>query len=52
MDKGTIKISIAAAALLSMGTSAIAGGDIVQVEPVVEVKAKSDLKEVLKEIWL
>ena len=36
MNKGNIKISIAAAALLCMGTSAIAGGDI---EPVVKVKA-------------
>ena len=39
MNKGNIKISIAAAALLCMGTSAIAGGDIVPVEPVVKVKA-------------
>ena len=39
MNKGNIKISIAAAALLCMGTSAIAGGDIAPVEPVVKVKA-------------
>ena len=38
MNKGNIKISIAAAALLCMGTSAIAGGDIAPVEPVVKVK--------------
>jgi len=36
MKKGMIKISIAASALLCMGTSAIAGGDIAPVEPVVE----------------
>lgn len=39
MNKGNIKISIAAAALLCMGTSAIAGGDIAPVEPAVKVKA-------------
>ncbi len=38
MNKGTIKISIATAALLCMGTSAMAGGDIAPVEPVVKVK--------------
>lgn len=48
MNKGTIKISIAAATLLSMGTSAIAGGDIAPVEPVVVAKAKSDVKRSLK----
>ncbi|WP_309494831.1 hypothetical protein [Sulfurovum sp.] len=48
MKKGTIKISIAAATLLSMGTSAIAGGDIAPVEPVVVAKAKSDVKRSLK----
>lgn len=39
MNKGNIKISIAAAALLCMGTSAIAGGEIVPVEAAVKVKA-------------
>lgn len=40
MDKGKIKVSIAAATLLCMGTSAMAGGDIAPVEP--EVKVQSD----------
>ena len=48
MNKGNIKISIAAAAILGMGTSAIAGGDIAPVEPVVVAKAKSDVKRSLK----
>ncbi len=49
MNKGIIKISIAASALLCMGTSAMAGGDIVPVEPAVApVKAKSDVKRTLK----
>jgi len=38
MNKGSIKISIAASALLCMGTSAMAGGDIAPVEPVVKVQ--------------
>ncbi|GIU01660.1 hypothetical protein TSL6_21660 [Sulfurovum sp. TSL6] len=38
MNKGRIKISLAASVLLCMGTSAIAGGDIAPVEPVVSVK--------------
>jgi hypothetical protein len=38
MNKGMIKISIAASTLLCMGTSAIAGGDVAPAEPVVSVK--------------
>ncbi len=41
MNKGRIKISLAASALLCMGTSAMAGGDIAPVEPVVAA-AKAD----------
>jgi hypothetical protein len=41
MNKGRIKISLAASALLCMGASAMAGGEIAPVEPVVEA-AKSD----------
>ncbi len=41
MNKGMIKISIAASALLCMGTSAMAGGEIAPVEPVVKA-AKAD----------
>ncbi|MBT8348321.1 MAG: hypothetical protein KJP24_02560, partial [Sulfurovum sp.] len=48
MNKGMIKISIAASALLCMGASAMAGGDIVPVEPVVVAKTKSDVKRSLK----
>ncbi len=39
MNKGRIKISIATAALLCMGTSAMAGGDLAPAEPAVKVKA-------------
>ena len=38
MKKGTITIGVATAALL-MGTSAVAGGDIIPVEPAVKAKA-------------
>jgi len=38
MNKGMIKISIAASTLLCMGTSAIAGGDMASAEPVVSIK--------------
>ena len=48
MKKGSIKISIAASALLCMGTSAMAGGDIVPVEPVVEAVKADTPKRKLK----
>ncbi len=48
MNKRMIKISIAASALLCTGTSAMAGGDIVLVEPVVKVEKKDTPKRKLK----
>lgn len=48
MNKGRIKISLAASALLCMGTSAMAGGDIAPVEPVVEAVKSDTPKRQLK----
>jgi hypothetical protein len=48
MNKGSIKISIAASALLCMGTSAMAGGDSAPVEPVVEAVKADTPKRKLK----